>query len=260
MKVNSAKQTMLAGNPAFGFSLGLSSPLAAEAMADSGADFILLDRQHGSWGDDNTIAALIAMRAGKAIPMARVLENQFALIGRLLDEGMMGIIIPMVNTAADAKRAADACRFPPIGNRSWGWGRARNYGADYSDWIDDQVFVAVQIETAQAVQNAEAILATPGVDGCWVGPSDLALTLGFHPSQMDVREEHARALETVLKACENTGKIPGIASRSVADGVQRAEMGFQFIVAGSDLAFMLAGADAAIKTLRAANFKSAAKK
>jgi 4-hydroxy-2-oxoheptanedioate aldolase len=191
--------------------------------------------------------------------MARVLHNDFGLIGRLLDEGMMGIVVPMVNTADDAKRVADACRFPPVGQRSWGWGRARTYGADYSDWIDDQIFVAVQIETAQAAENAEAILATPGVDGCWVGPSDLALSLGFHPSKMDERDEHARALEKVLKACENTGKISGIAGRSVADAVKRAEAGFQFVTAGSDLGFMLAAADNALKTLRAANFGAARK-
>ncbi|MCC6458096.1 MAG: 2,4-dihydroxyhept-2-ene-1,7-dioic acid aldolase [Caldilineaceae bacterium] len=260
MKTNTAKQTMLAGNPAFGFSIALGSALSAEAISDTGVDFILLDRQHGSWGDDATIAALIAMRGGAATPMARVLHNDFGLIGRLLDEGMMGIVVPMVNTAEDAKAVADACRFPPTGQRSWGWGRARAYGSDYSDWIDDQIFVAVQIETAQAVENAEAILATPGVDGCWVGPSDLALTLGFHPSKMDEREEHANALQKVLKACENTGKIPGIAGRSVTDAVNRAELGFQFVTAGSDLGFVLSGADAALKTLRAANFKSAAKK
>jgi 4-hydroxy-2-oxoheptanedioate aldolase len=259
MKVNSAKQTMLAGNPAFGFSIALGSPLSAEAMADTGVDFILLDRQHGSWGDDSTVAALIALRSGAATPMARVLQNDFGLIGRLLDEGMMGIIVPMVNTVEDAKRVADACRFPPIGQRSWGWGRARAYGSDYSEWIDDQLFVAIQIETAQAVENAEAMLAIPGIDGCWVGPSDLSLSLGFHPSQMDEREEHARALEKVLQACANTGKIPGIAGRSVADGVKRAEQGFQFITAGSDLGFVLSGADAVLKTLRAANFKAAAK-
>ena len=260
MKLNTAKQTMLDGKPAFGFSLALGAPLSAEALSDCGVDFILLDRQHGSWGDDGTIAALIAMRAGSAIPMARVLHNDFSLIGRLLDEGMMGLIVPMVNTAADAKAVANACHFPPKGERSWGWGRARVYGSDYAEAISDQLFVAVQIETAEAVENAEAILATPGIDGCWVGPSDLALSLGFHPSQMDEREEHARALEKVLKACENTGKIPGIAGRSVADGVQRAGMGFQFITAGSDLGFVMSGADAALKTLRAANFKSVVKK
>jgi len=259
MKVNTAKQTMLAGKPAFGFSLGLGSSLAAEALADSGVDFVMLDRQHGSWGDDATIAALAAMRNGSAVPMARVLQNDFSLIGRLLDEGMMGIIIPMVNTAADAKKVADACHFPPKGQRSWGWGRARVYGGDYADWISEQLFVAVQLESAEAVENAEAILATPGIDGCWVGPSDLSLSLGFHPSEMDERAEHARALEKVLKACANTGKIPGIAGRSVADAVKRAEAGFQFITASSDIGFILSGAEAALKTLRAVNVKATKK-
>lgn len=252
MYINTAKQTMLQGNPAFGFGMGLGSPEVAELLSDSGADFLLLDRQHGSWGDDSTVAALRAMRGGSAVPMARVLHNDFALIGRLLDEGMMGIVVPMVNTAADAQAVADACHFPPKGQRSWGWGRARMFGADYPTWISDQLFVAVQIETAEAVENAEAILATPGIDGCWLGPSDLSFSLGFHPSEMDEREEHARALEKVVQACRNTGKIPGVAGRSVEDGLNRAKLGFQFITAGGDAAFLLGGAAAALKTLRGA--------
>ena len=138
-KINTAKQMMLQGKPAFGYSLGLGSPAAAEILSTSGIDFLLLDRQHGSWGDESTIAALIAMSAGTAVPMARVARNDYTLIGRLLDEGMLGIVVPMVHTPEDAKAAADACRFPPIGTRSWGWGRARAHGADYSDWIDEQL-------------------------------------------------------------------------------------------------------------------------
>lgn len=258
MRINTAKQTMLQGKPAFGFGIGLGSPAAVETLAYSGADFLLMDRQHGTWGDDALNIALMATTHSPAIPMARVLWNEYGLIGRLLDEGMMGIIIPMVNTPEDAAAAARACRFPPIGDRSWGWGRAKAYGNDYSDWIDDQIFVAVQIETKQAVENAEAIMATPGVDGCWLGPSDLSLSLGFHPSLMDEREEHAAALQAVLKACHNTGKIPGIAGRSVADGVARAELGFQFITAGSDIGFLMSGAASALETLRAANFAARA--
>ena len=258
MRVNTAKQTMLQGKPAFGFGMGLGSPAAVETLAYSEADFLLLDRQHGTWGEDSLNQALMAMTNSPAIPMARVLYNEYGLIGRLLDEGMMGIIVPMVNTAEDAKAVADACRFPPVGSRSWGWGRARAYGGDYSDWIDDQIFVAVQIETKQAVENAEAIMGTPGIDGCWLGPSDLSLSLGFHPSEMDDREEHAEALQAVLKACRNTGKIPGIAGRSVADGVARAELGFQFITAGGDAGFLISGAAAALETLRAAKFASRA--
>ena len=238
MITNTAKQKMLDGQPAFGYSLGLGSPRAAELLSQSGVDFLLLDRQHGSWGDDSTIAALLAMHGNPATPMARVARNDYTLIGRLLDEGMMGIIVPMVHTAADAKAAADACRFPPTGERSWGWGRASAYGGDYAEWIDEQLFVAVQIESAQAVENVEAIMATPGVDGCWTGPSDLALSLGFHPSQMDERDEHAHALEKIIEACNNTGTIPGIAGRGIEDAAQRAQQGFRFIVATSDVGLL----------------------
>jgi 4-hydroxy-2-oxoheptanedioate aldolase len=252
MKINTAKQTMLKGKPAFGYGLALGSPLNAELLSNCGIDFLLLDRQHGSWGDDSTIAALIAMASGSAIPMARVARNNYTLIGRLLDEGMLGIIVPMVHTAKDAQAVASACRFPPAGERSWGWGRARAYGADYPQWIDEQLFVAVQIESAQAVENAEAIMATPGIDGCWLGPSDLSLSMGFSPGEMDQREEHARALEKVVQACRNTGKIPGIAGRSIQDAVRRAGQGFQFITAGSDAGFILSGAASGLEILNKA--------
>ncbi|MFN8490734.1 MAG: aldolase/citrate lyase family protein [Caldilineaceae bacterium] len=249
-KINTAKQMMLQGKPAFGYSLGLGSPAAAELLSTSGIDFLLLDRQHGSWGDESTIAALIAMSAGTAVPMARVARNNYTLIGRLLDEGMLGIVVPMVHTPADAKAAADACRFPPIGTRSWGWGRARAHGADYSDWIDEQLFVAVQIESIQAVENAEAILATPGVDGCWLGPSDLALSMGIHPRDMAKREDHARAVERVLQACRNTGKIPGFAGGSLQQAADLAKQGFQFLTAAGDSGFLLSGATAGVKFLK----------
>ncbi len=252
MRINTAKEKMMEGKAAFGFSLGLGSPLAAELLANSGIDFILLDRQHGSWGEDSTIAAFAAMSAGSAVPMARVSRNDYTMIGRLLDEGAMGIVVPMVHTPEDAKRAADACRLPPVGDRSWGWGRARNLGDDYSDEIDEQIFVAVQIESALAVENVEAIMATPGVDGCWVGPSDLSLSFGFHPSEMDVRDEHVAALETVIQACKNTGTVPGIAALSVDDGVRRYEQGFRYITAGGDAPFLLSGAAAALIKLRGA--------
>ncbi|MFN2200305.1 MAG: HpcH/HpaI aldolase family protein [Caldilineaceae bacterium] len=250
MKVNTAKETMLSGSPAFGYALGLGSPLNAELLCDCGIDFLLLDRQHGSWGDDSTIAAFAAMSGGSATPMARVARNDYTLIGRLLDEGAMGIVVPMVHTREDAEAAASACRFPPTGDRSWGWGRARAYGADYSSWINDQLFVAVQIESAQAVENAEAIMSTPGIDGCWLGPSDLSLSMGFHPSEMLEREEHARALERVVEACRNTGKIPGIAGLGIDDAIQKAKLGFQFITASSDAGFIISGAAQGLAALR----------
>ena len=249
MKINSAKQKMLEGKPAFGFGLGLGSAIVAEYLSHSGIDFVMVDRQHGSWGTDSTIAAFAAIAGGPAIPMARVARNDYTLIGQLLDQGAMGIIVPMVHTPEDAKAAADACRLPPIGNRSWGWGRARSLGDDYSDKIDDQLFVAVQIESIQAVENAEAIMSTPGIDGCWLGPADLALSMGISPKVMFEREEHDKAIGRVLQACKNTGKIPGFAGGSPQQALQLAERGFQFLTASGDAVFVLNGAAEAVKLL-----------
>jgi 4-hydroxy-2-oxoheptanedioate aldolase len=249
MRINTAKQKMLQGQPAFGYSLGLGSPLAAEALAHCGIDFLLLETQHGSWGADSSIAALTAMAAGPAIPMARVARNDYTLIGQLLDQGALGIVVPMVHTVAEAQAAADACRLPPRGSRSWGMGRARTYGDDYLDAVDDQVFVAVQLESVQAVEHAEAIMAVPGVDGCWVGPADLALSMGIHPRQAANDERHAGALERVVRACRATGKIPGLACSGPEEARRRAGQGFQFLTAGSDVAFLLGGARAGLQTL-----------
>ena len=254
MILNTAKQKMLSGRPAFGFALGMGSPLNAELLSRSGIDFVMVDRQHGSWGEDSAIAALVAITGSSAIPMARVARNDYTFIGRLLDEGVMGMVVPMVDTPDQAGAAADACRLPPQGSRSWGWGRAKLYGADYADRINEELFVAVQLESVEAVENAEAILSTPGIDGCWTGPSDLSLSMGFHPSEMDDREEHARALETILEACKNTGKIPGIAGLGVDDALKKASQGFRFITATSDGGLL--GSGAATAVARLANFTS----
>src|SRR5919201_2753979 len=130
MKLNTAKQKLLRGEPAFGYSLAFPAPTVAEALAGTGIDFVMVDTQHGSFGQDATIACLLAITTGSAVPMARVARNDYNLIGLLLHDGALGIVVPMVDTAEDAKRAADACRFPPVGTRSWGWGRAARYGDD----------------------------------------------------------------------------------------------------------------------------------
>jgi 4-hydroxy-2-oxoheptanedioate aldolase len=249
MRKNTAKERMLAGQPVFGYSLRLGSPYAAEILANSGIDFILLDTQHGTFGPDLTNLTLMAMRTSSAIPMARVARNDYTLIGRLLDEGTMGIIVPMIDTADDARAVADACLLPPTGNRSWGWGSAGQYGADYPDWINQELFVAVQIESITAVENAEAILAVDGIDGCWTGPADMALTMGLDPRTAKDDPRHQEAIQHVLDACRKTGKIPGIAAQSPAEAKARAEQGFQFITAGNDAALMLRTAQEGVRLL-----------
>lgn len=177
---NPAKEKLLAGQPAYGYALAFGSPIVAEALASTGIDFVMIDGQHGSFGSDATIASLLAITAGGSVPMARVARNDYTLIGRLLDDGALGIVIPMVDTADDAKRAADACRFPPVGTRSWGWGRAARYAPDYADRINDNVFVAVQIESITAVENAEATLTAGSDVGFMLGPAQTGVqTLGL---------------------------------------------------------------------------------
>jgi 4-hydroxy-2-oxoheptanedioate aldolase len=238
---------MREGRPAYGYAISLGSPFAAELLSRCGIDWILLDTQHGVWGHDAAFAALMAMAGGSATPMARVARNDYTLIGQLLDQGALGIIVPMVDTPELARAAADACRLPPTGTRSWGGGRATVYGSDYFDRIDEEVFVAVQIESIQAVERAEAIMATPGVDGCWAGPGDLALSMGLDPRKASQDDRHGRALEKILQACRNTGKIPGLACGSPEEARSRADHGWQFLNAASDTGFMLSGARAGLE-------------
>ncbi len=249
MYVNTAKEMMLRGEPAFGYALHTGSPIAAELLARSGIDFLLVETQHGAWGHDGATLAFMAIMGSPAVPMARVAKNDYTYIGKFLDQGCMGIIVPMVDTPEDAKNAADACRLPPRGTRSWGMGRARAYGDDYLLWADDQIYCSVQIESATAVKNAEAIMATPGVDGCWIGPNDLGLSMGIHPRDIPTNDEHARALETVVQACKNTGKIAGLSCSSPEEAARRVGEGYQFLTASSDANFLMNGARASLKTM-----------
>ena len=170
MAVNKAKQRMLEGKPAIGGEVGLGSPLSAELISPLGFDFVLVDNQHGLWADQSSMHAFRAISLGPAVPMARVRRNDFGLIGRLLDMGCMGIVVPMVNNAEEAEAAVFATRYPPLGGRSIGPFGTGFLGDDYDDWANDQIFLAVQIETDDGARNAEEIMAVDGIDGCWIGP------------------------------------------------------------------------------------------
>ncbi len=250
MRPNTAKQKMLRGEPAFGYSAKLGSPVAAGFLSQSGVDFVMLDGQHGCWGHPSMVEGIAAVCAGPAVPMARVAFNTYTLIGQLLDAGVLGIVAPMIDTPQQARAFASACRYPPTGERSIGWGWSLAYGDDYPEWIDRELFVAVQIESVQAVENAEAIMAVPGVDGCMVGPQDLAMSMGFHPREIPKHDEHARALERVVQACRNTGKIPGIDTGAPNLAGLRVQQGFRFIPMGSDAKFLTTAAAAGLASVK----------
>ena len=182
MAVNSAKQRMLEGKPAIGGEVGLGSTVSAELLAAMAFDFVIVDNQHGAWDERSTMSAFRSIALGPSVPMARVGRNDYGAIGRLLDMGALGIVVPMVNSAEEAQAAATAVRYPPRGTRSSGAFGAGFWGPDYDEWIDREVFLAVQIETVEAVERAKQIMDVDGIDGCWIGPGDLGYSLGVDRS------------------------------------------------------------------------------
>jgi len=250
VRVNTAKQRMLDGKPALGVGAGLGSPLAAELLSLAGYDFVMIDCQHGSWDVDTSMSAFRSICVGPAVPMVRVGQHDFYAIGGLLDRGALGIIVPMVDTVEEAEMAASAVRYPPRGRRSCGFFGAQFHGSDYMERIDEEVFLAVQRESRQAVEQAEAIMAVDGIDGCWIGPHDLAKSMGVDPETGAGKEAHEAAILRVLEACRRTGKIPGIFAGQ-GQGQHRIDQGFLFVTVGDDLEFVSEGAGRTLRLFKA---------
>ena len=244
--VNTCKQRLKGGKVALGTQAALGAPFSAELLALQGYDWVLIDNQHGSWDRQSSSLAFMACRAGGATPFARVPQNDFYAIGRLLDEGALGIIVPMVENQEDAERAAFAARFPPVGGRSIGMAGAMAYGPDYMDWINDELLVMIQIESRGAVEQAEEIMAVDGIDGCWLGPNDLAASLGHERNT----PAHDEAVMKMIAACQKYGKAPGIAAGTVEQTLNWAKAGCTFLATGGDARHIVAGAKAEIEALQ----------
>jgi 4-hydroxy-2-oxoheptanedioate aldolase len=180
-----------------------------------------------------------AAQLGGAVPMARVPWNDTIWIQRTLDAGALGLVVPMVNSPEDAKGVVRNMRYATKGQRSFGSSRVSAYiDAEYRTWADDQLAVIVMIETIQAVEQAEAILAVDGVVGCFIGPNDLALSMGLSQKDMGPGTEHEAAMLEVLAAAKRTGKAAGKHCYNAAEVSLRIRQGFQFLALLSDGAFM----------------------
>ena len=249
MAINKAKQRMLEGKAAIGAEISLGSPLATEFLSQMDFDFFMVDAQHGPWNDDNIMQAFRCISLGNATPMARVEQNDFGAIGRLLDRGALGIIVPMVNSVEEAEAAAFAMRYPPVGGRSGGPFGVGFHGGDYMSWSDDEVFLAVMIESRQAVERCEQIMAVEGVDGCYIGPNDLRISMGVDLNTAEGKEAHRAAILKVVEACDKTGKVFGISTSDLAETQFWLEQGGRFITAGEDAEWMLDGAQNTLKQL-----------
>jgi 4-hydroxy-2-oxoheptanedioate aldolase len=177
------------------------------------------------------------------------------MVSRVLDFGAEGIIAPMINTAADARALAAAAKYPPVGERSWGPHRATTLAGltDQSIYLreaNEHVIALAMIETRAALDNLDAILDTPGIDGLFVGPSDLSIALSGGKTLDPLSKEVERELDRIVAAAQKAGKIPGAYCHSAERAVALAKRGVRFLAVMSDLAFIRAGVAAAMKVLK----------
>jgi len=234
---------------------GLPSPLAAEILGREGFSTVTLDSQHGMWDLNALLAAIAGIRHGGCAPVVRVPLGDFAMVSRMLDFGAEGIIAPMINTAADARAFANAAKFPPIGERSWGPHRATMLAQipDQRDYLvnaNDNIVTLAMVETRTALDNIDAIAATPGIDGLFLGPSDLSIalsngrTIDQHAPEVEVE------IERIVGAARKAGKIAGAYCGSAERAKALEARGMRFMAIASDMAFLRAGARASLDRLK----------
>lgn len=245
MRINHVRKRLQSGEPSIGTWLSLPSPEAAEYVSKIGFDWLVVDAEHNPV-DIRTLAQMFAaMSASGVAPMVRIPWNSAENFKRVLDAGAWGVVVPMVNTREEAELAVQAARYYPTGNRSVGGGRHAlswdSSGAEYYANANDQVLVVLQIEHIDGVNNADEILSVPGVDACFIGPNDLAASMGLGlgvPLESD-NPELVEAIMKIRDACIRNGVAPGIHT-SGAEGVNfRIGQGFQFCAMASELRYML---------------------
>lgn len=228
-----------AGEPAFGLWAGIPSSLTAELAAAAGYDYVCVDLQHGGSDEATMISMFQATQAAGSVPLARLAWNEPWLIMRALDLGAAGVILPLIDSAEEAARAVESCRYPPLGRRSYGPVRAELVmGSAEVDDLNADTLCFAMIETRQGLDHVDAIAATEGLDGLYIGPSDLSIALGLSPRPAPGddgdRKPLADAIERVRQACDAQGLIAGIHCSDGHSAGQYASRGFKLVTVGID--------------------------
>jgi 4-hydroxy-2-oxoheptanedioate aldolase len=249
--VNRFKQGLREGRQLVGLWSSLSSAAATEILCDSGFDWILIDTEHAPNETPMVADQLRAASMGSASPVVRPAWNDLVILKRLLDVGVQTLLVPFVQSAEEAARAVAATRYPPRGVRGVASvHRANRYGRvpDYFARADDEICVLVQLETRAAVEALEDIAAVEGVDGIFIGPSDLAASLGHLGNNA-----HPEVRGTIEQACRRAkavGMPIGILAPLESDARSYLEMGFAFVAVGSDVVVLRKGCDALVKAFK----------
>lgn len=219
-----------------GLWLGLADPICAEICAGAGFDWLLIDGEHAPNDVRSILAQLQAVAPYPAHPIVRPVSGDVQLIKQLLDIGAQTLLIPMVETAEQARLLVSAMRYPPVGIRGVGAALARasqwNRVADYLHQANEQMCLLVQVETRLGLENLDAIAAVDGVDGIFIGPSDLSAALGHlgRPSHPDVQQ----AIETAIGRIRASGRAAGILTTDKAQARSYLSLGCNFVAVGLD--------------------------
>jgi 4-hydroxy-2-oxoheptanedioate aldolase len=257
MRPNHTLQKLRAGQSSFGLWNTTQSPHISRMLAMQGAvDWLLLDGEHSPI-DTHTLAlscsAIADASQGRCTPFARVANGTIDQIKRVLDSGAQGVLVPLVNTPEQAADVVRFAKYPPEGVRGNG-GMLPHLGfaavrSEYTRNANRETMVAIQIETREAIENIDAILAVPGVDCAFIGPNDLHISYGLAPTYWSDAPDFVAAIDRMLAACARSGVIPGILSADAAQARARAEQGFRFVGFGSDVGLLLAAAGAGCSLL-----------
>lgn len=248
---NTFKSALVAGELQVGLWASSCSNIIVEVLANSGADWILLDTEHSPNEISNLVAQLQAMQNKTSSAIVRPAWNDKVLIKRILDLGAQTLLIPFVQNADEATAAVAATRYPPDGIRGVaGSTRASDYGRnkDYLHTANDEIAVIVQIETGAALQEIEAIAAVPGVDAVFIGPSDLSASLG-HINNAE-HEDVQAAIKTAIEKLQSVGKPGGILAFNPEHAKRYIDWGFQFVAVGSDLSLLVKNSDALVNQFK----------
>ena len=233
--------------------LAVPSTFTAEVMARQGFDALCVDMQHGLVGYGDLWPMLQAVGQTDVVPLVRVPTNEPGILGKALDAGAYGVIVPLVDTAEQAAAAVRACRYPPRGARSFGPIRAALYaGADYAAHADEEILVFAMIETRAGLDNLETICAIPGLDAIYIGPADLSLALGLPPG-VDVEEPaHLAACDLIRDTAHRHGKRAAMHCYSAQFAARAVARGFDLVMLTSDVASLTQGVKTLLGAFRAA--------
>jgi 4-hydroxy-2-oxoheptanedioate aldolase len=253
MKQNFVRAKLKRGEVSVGSWLSLADPTAARLMARVGFDWLNVDLEHTPTNYETMAQDFAVICLEGQVPLARVPFNSIENIKRVLDNGAFGVIVPMVNSVAEAKAVVDAARYAPIGARTIGGQlHAANFNcspAEYYEKANDELLVVIMAETVQAIASLEEIARVPGIDAIFIGPNDLLNSLGLKPGFDSDDPRFNEALKKVVRVCKENGIAPGIHSADAAMAKKRVEQGFQFIACSSEVGMMLAKAQETAKAL-----------